>query len=332
MTMWGSTIGCIVTLILSLLTVPLTSTAQQAAKVPRLGLLMPDSASPFAPRIEAFLHGLRDLGYVEGRNITIEYRFAEGQVDRLPALVADLARLQVDVLVIDGTAALRAAQHATTTIPIVMTIPGNAVAQGFVASLAQPGGNITGLSGFGVELSGKRLELLKEAVPEVSRIAVLWNPANPASAPFLRETQAAAQALGVELQVLEVRTPDEFAGAFAAATSGRAGALLVIGDIFLLSANRTRIVDLAQQHRLPAMYPNREYVDAGGLMFYGLSWTAVFSRAATYVDKILKGMKPADLPVEQPTKFEVVLNLKTAKALGITFPPTLLVLADEVIQ
>ena len=330
--MWGSTVGGIVMLILSLLTVPLTSTAQQAAKVPRLGLLLPGSASASAHLIEAFLHGLRDLGYVEGRNITIEYRFAEGQADRLPALVADLVRLQVDVLVIDGPAALRAAQHATTTIPIVMTIGGNAVAQGFVASLAQPGGNITGLSGFGVELSGKRLEILKEVVPEVSRIAVLWNPTNPASPPFLRETQVAAQALGVELQVLEVRTPNEFEGAFAAAISGHAEALLVIGDTFLLYGNRTRIVDFAQQHRLPGMYPHRGYVDAGGLMFYGVRWTALFHRAATYVDKILKGAKPADLPVEQPTKFELVLNRKTAQALGITFPPTLLILADEVIR
>ena len=235
------------------------------------------------------------------------------------------------MIVAAGTAAIRAAQQATSTIPIVMTTYADAVAQRFVGSLAQPGGNITGVAGLGVEVSGKRLELLKETVPGVSRIAALWNPANPTTAPFLHATQTAAQALGVELHVLEVRTLHDFEGAFAAVTRGRAGALLVMPDA-LLAGNRTRIVDFAHQHGLPAMYPVRDYVDAGGLMSYASSWTAMFPRAATYVAKLLKGANPADLPVEQPTKFELVINLRVAKALGITMPPSLLLLADEVIQ
>ena len=328
--MWCSIIGVIVTLSLSILVALRVADAQPVGKMYRIGLLNISSAT--ARPFEVFTQALRELGYVEGQNLVIEERYAEGQVERLPDLATELVRLKVDVILAVGSATVRAAQQATSTIPIVMALATNAVAQGFVASLAQPGGNITGVSGLGVELSGKRLELLKEAVPEVSRIAVLWNPANPSTAPFVHATQAAAQALGVELHVLEVRTPDEFAGAFAAATSGRAGALLVMGDSVVLYANRTRIVDLAQRHRLPAMYPNREYVDAGGLMWYGVSWTAVFLQAAVYVDKILKGAKPANLPVEQPTKLELVLNLKTAQTLGITFPPTLLVLANEVIK
>ena len=322
------TVG-ILLLALSVLVAPLISTAQPPGKVFRIGWLTNGSSA--RPDLDGLRRGLRELGYVEGQNLVIEARYAEGKVERLPDLATELVRLHIQVILAVGIAAVRAAQQATSTIPIVMTTAGNAVAQGFVASLAQPGGNITGLSGFGVELSGKRLELLTEAVPEVSRIAVLWNPANPASAPFLRETQAAAQALGVELHVLEVRTPNEFEGAFAAATSGRAEALLVMPDAFLYG-NRTRIVDFAQRNGLSGMYPDRDYVDAGGLMSYGVSWAALFPRAATYVDKLLKGVKPADLPVEQPTQFELVLNLKTAKALGITLPPTLLVWAEEVLQ
>ena len=329
--MWGSTIRCIVTLILSLLTVPLTSTAQQAAKVPRLGLLIPGSSSAFAPRIEAFRHGLRDLGYVEGRNITIEYRFAEGQDDRLPALVAELIRLQVDIMVTDGEAAILVAQHATTTIPIVMAVSSDPVGIGFVASLARPGGNITGLSFMLTEVSGKRLELLQEAVPKLSHVAVLWNPINPNSILGFKETQTAAHALGLPLQPLEVRGPDEFDQAFAAMTREHADALVVLSNP-LFFGHRRQLAELAVKHCLPAIFLFREYVEAGGLMAYGANLNAMYRRAAYYVDRILKGTKPADLPVEQPMKFELVLNLKTAQALDLTIPPTLLFQADEVIK
>jgi putative ABC transport system substrate-binding protein len=331
MTMWGSTIGGIVTLILSLLTAPLTSTAQQAANVPRLGLLIPGSSSAFAPRIEAFRHGLRDLGYVEGRNIAIEYRFAEGQADRLPALVAELIRLKVDIMVIDGTAAIRAAQHATTTIPIVMALSGDPVGDGLVASLARPGGNITGLSMMIPEVSGKRLELLQEAVPKLSHVAVLWNPDFPGSTLAFKETQTAAHALGLQLQSLEVRRPDEFDQAFAAMTREHADALVVISNE-LFFGHRRQLAELTVRHRLPAMFHLREYAEAGGLMAYGADAADMYRRAATYVDKILKGTTPADLPVEQPTKFTFVINLKTAQALGVTLPPHLLYFADQVIQ
>lgn len=330
--MWGSTIGGIVTLILSLLMAPLTSTAQPAAKVPRLGLLIPGSSSDFAPRIDAFRHGLGDLGYVEGRNITIEYRFAEGQADRLPALVADLVRLQVDVMVIDGTVAIQAAQHATTTIPIVMAVGGgDPVGVGLVASLARPGGNITGLSMMLPEVSGKRLEFLQEAVPTLSRVAVLWNPDVRGSTFAFKETQTAAHALGLQLQSLGVRSPDEFAQAFAAMTREHADALVVLSNE-LFFGHRSQLAELTLRHRLPAMFHLREYAEAGGLMAYGVDAADMYRRAATYVDKILKGAMPADLPVEQPVKFVLVINLKAAKALGITMPPSLLLLADEVIQ
>jgi putative ABC transport system substrate-binding protein len=331
MTMWGSTIGCIVTLILSLLTAPLTSKAQQAAKVPRLGLLIPGSSSGYASRIEAFQHGLRDLGYVEGRNITIAYRFTEGQADRLPELVAELIRLQVDVLVTDGGAAIRAAKHATATIPIVMAISGDPVGAGLVASLARPGGNITGLSFMMPDVSGKRLEILKEAVPKLSHVAVLRDPDSPESTLAFKETQTAAQALGVQLQSLEVRSPDEFDQAFAAMTREHADALVVISHP-LFFGHRSQLAELTVRHRLPAMFHLREYAEAGGLMAYGANAKDLYRRAATYVDKILKGAKPADLPVEQPMKFEFVINLKTAQTLGLTLPPHLLYFADEVIQ
>ena len=329
--MWCSTIGCIVMLTLSLLVAPRGADAQQAGKMWRIGLLeytpIPERSLP-----EAFRTELRHLGYVEGKNIVLEFRSAEGRVDRLGALATELARLPVDVLVATGSSAIRAAQQATSTIPIVMMTTTNAVEQGFVASLARPGGNITGLAGPGIELSGKRLEMLKEAMPAVSRIAVLWNPQNRTTTSFLQETQAAAPALRVELQVLEVRTPKDFEEAFAAALKGRAEALLVIPDTFLTSHYR-QIVDFAHRHRLPAMYYTREYVDAGGLMSYGnATWWAMLPQAVLYVDKVLKGTKPADLPVEQPTKLELIINLKTAQALEITVPPTLLILADEVIR
>jgi putative ABC transport system substrate-binding protein len=266
--MWYSAVGCIVTLTLSLLAAPRISQAQHAAHVPRLGLLMPGSASGYASRLEAFRHGLRDLGYVEGRTITLEYRFAEGQADRLPALVAELVQLPVDVLVVDGTVALRPAQHATTTIPIVM-VAGDPVGAGFVASLARPGGNITGLSMMIPELIGKRLEFLKEAVRTLSRVAVLRHRDAPV-APYVTETQAAAQALGLQLHVLEVRSPDEFAQAFATMTSAQADALVVIPSGLFFS-HRRQLAALATQHRLPAMFLEREFVEAGGLIAYGPS-------------------------------------------------------------
>jgi ABC-type uncharacterized transport system substrate-binding protein len=328
--MWGSTIGGIVTLILSLLTAPLTSQAQPAAHVPRLGLLIPSSFSAVASRIEAFRHGLRDLGYVEGRNITLEYRFADGQADRLPALVAELVRLPVDVLVVDGTTAIRRAQHATTTIPIVMAVSGDPVGEGLVASLAWPGGNITGLSSRAPEVSGKRLELLKEAVPQLSRVAALWHRDAPVGS-YLTETQAAAQALGLQLQALEVESPDALDQAFAAMTRAHADALVVLPSAQIGSHQRV-VAELAMAHRLPTMFGGRDAAEAGGLMSYGPNYAEFYRRAATYVDKILKGTKPADLPVEQPMKFELVLNFKTAKALGITMPPLLLFQADEVLQ
>jgi putative ABC transport system substrate-binding protein len=314
-----------------MLVVPLLAVAQPVGKVRRLGMLIPGSSSDFAPRIEAFRHGLRDLGYVEGRNIIIEYRFAEGQADRLPELVADLVRLQVDVMVIDGNLAIRAAQHATMTIPIVIAVSGDPVGEGFVASLAQPGGNITGLSLLQPAVSGKRLELLQEAVPKLSHIAVLWNPAVSSSTLAFKETQTAAHALGLQLQSLEVRRPDEFDQAFAAMTREHADALVVISNELFLG-HRRQLAELTVRHRLPAMFHLREYAEAGGLMAYGADAADMYRRAATYVDKILKGTTPADLPVEQPTKFTFVINLKTAKALGLTIPPTLLFQADEVIR
>jgi putative ABC transport system substrate-binding protein len=331
MTMWGSTIGGIVTLILSLLTAPLPSQAQHAAHVPRLGLLMPGSASAFASRIEAFRHGLRDLGYVEGHTITLESHFADGQADRLPALVAELVRLPVDVLVVDGTIAIRVAQQATTTIPIVMAVSSDPVGAGLVASLARPGGTVTGLASLAPELSGKRLEMLKEAVPTLSRVATLWHRDAPMAPVLLTETQAAAQALGLQLHALEVGGADEFDQAFAEMTRVHADALVVIPS-GLFSSHYRRLAELAVRNRLPSMHEVREYVDAGGLMAYGPSREDMYRRAAGYVHKILTGVKPADLPVEQPVRFELVINLKTAQALGITIPPRLLFRADKVIK
>jgi len=323
-----SALGLILTLALGILTAPLTADAQQAGKVPRIGVL---SAGSLAGDIhlEAFREGLRDLGYVEGRNITLEYRFAEGYADRLPALVAELVRLPVDVLVVNGTVAIRPAQHATTTIPIVM-VAADPVGAGLVASLARPGGNSTGLSIMVPGFSGKRLEILKEAVPTLSRVAALWHRDAPMGF-YVTETQAAAQALGLQLQALEVRSPNEFDQAFAAMTSEHADALVMIPSGLFFS-HRRQLAALAVQHRLPAIFMEREFVDAGGLMAYGPSLSDLSRRAATYVDKILKGAKPADLPIEQPMKFELVINLKTAKALGLTVPPSLLFQANEVIR
>ena len=318
-------------LTLGTLCAPLAAGAQQPGKVARIGHLSFGSATPGSRLDEAFRQGLRELGYVEGQNIVIEYRWAEGRAERLPDLAAELVSLKVDIIVAAGTPAPLAAKHSTRTIPIVMSSAGDPVGSGLVASLARPGGNVTGLSTFTRELAAKRLQLLKGVVPGVSQVAVLWNAANPYAVLVMRETGAAARTLGVQVQSLEVRDPDEFENAFPAAIRGRAGALIVVDDP-LTYLYRMRIADLAARNRLPAMYGFREYAEAGGLMAFGTSLADLYRRAATYVDKILKGAKPADLPVEQPTKFELVVNLKTAKALGLTIPPSVLLRADEIIQ
>jgi putative ABC transport system substrate-binding protein len=311
-----------------------TARAQQAAKVARIGYLSSSLASNPHLR-DAFLQGLRDRGYGEGRNVVIEYRDAEGKDERLPALAAELVALKVDVIFVGGgTRVTLAAMQATKTIPIVFTGVGDPVTSGLVTNLAGPGGNVTGLSGLGPELVGKRLELLKQAVPGVDRVAVLWLPGalgERTDKDMLTGADVAARALGVRLQFVEARGPDEFARAFSDMSSARAGALTVLPSAMFLREHR-RLVDLAAKNRLPAVYTSREFVDAGGLMSYGANSADLHRRAATYVDKILKGAKPGDLPVEQSSKFELVINLKTAKALGLTNPPSLLQRADEVIQ
>ena len=316
-----------------LLAAPLAAEAQPAAKIARIGFLALNIAA--APHLrEAFRQGLRDLGYVEGHNVVIEYRDAAGKPERLPALAAELVALKVDVILAVGEPHALAAKQATKTIPIVFAVAADPVASGLVTNLARPGGNVTGLSSVGPDLVGKRLELLKQVVPGVSRVAVLWQPGGAddrTEKDLLKGAEVAARALGVRLQFVEARGPAEFEGAFAAMTKARAGALTVLGSPMLLSERR-RLVDLAAKHRLPAVYTSRESVDAGGLMAFGANFADMYRRAATYVDKILKGAKPADLPVEQPTKFDLLINLKTAKALGLTIPPSLLQRADQVIE
>jgi putative tryptophan/tyrosine transport system substrate-binding protein len=308
------------------------ASAQQPTKVPRIGYLTADSRSARADvRAEAFREGLRELGYVEGKNIVIEWRQAEGKLDRLPALAAELVRLKVDVIVTGGPTATRPVKAATTTIPIVMTQDSDPVGNGFVASLARPGGNITGLSNLAQEISGKRLELLKEIVPKLSRVAVLGMSTNPGNSQSLRETELAAGALGVQIQYLDIRDSKDkdIEAALRTARNGRADAVLVLN----FPGNISRgIPDLAVKNRLPAIYYGSTIVDRGGLMSYGASITDLDRRAATYVDKILKGTKPADLPVEQPKKFEFIINLKAAKQIGLTIPPNVLVRADRVIK
>ncbi len=321
------TVGLVFVVALATFASPLGADAQPPTKVPRVGLLR--TGSPPDPFVESFRQALRDLGYLEGQNIVIEYRWAEGRVDRFPELAADLVRLNVDVIVAGGFPATRAAKQATTSIPIVMSATTDPVASGFIASLARPGGNITGSATLLSELAAKRLELLKEVLPKVSRVAVLYDPAGDPIQ--LRESQAAARRLKVRLQVLEARVPEDLEGALKGARKGRAAALSVLASAFL-SSQRARIVDLAAKDRLPAIYEHREFVETGGLISYGPNFRDLFRRAAAYMDKILKGAKPADLPVEQPTRFELVINLKTAKALGLTFPPSVLVRADQVIQ
>ena len=314
-----------------LLAAPLTAEAQPAANVARIGWLGFGGPSS---RTEAFLQGLRDLGYVEGRNVVVEYRSAEGKLEHLPTLAAELISLKVDVIVAQSTAAALAAKQATRAIPIVFGAVSDPVATGLVASFARPGGNVTGSSFFAPELVGKSMELLKQVVPGVARVAILWQPPAFAEAQgkaLLTAAEAAAQTLRVRLQVVEARGPDDFDRAFSEMTKGRAEALAVLTSA-TFPQGRRRLVDLAAKSRRPVIYPFREDVEAGGLMSYGPNVSDLFRRAATFVDKILKGAKPADLPVEQPTKFELVINLKTAKALGLTIPPSLLARADEVIQ
>jgi len=314
-----------------LLALPFPARAQQPTKIPRIGYLTTVSLSAISARIEAFRQGLRELGYVEGKNIAIELRYADGKPDRLPALAAELVRLKVDIIVTTGPGPTRAAKEATTTIPVVMTNDPDPVATGFVASLAQPGGNITGLSTLAPELSGKRLEILKETVPRLSRVAVLETSTIAGNAQVLKETELAAEALKVKLQYLDVLDPKEIETAFRAAKKGRAQALLVLPSGVLVS-QRTQIVGLAEKNRLPAIYFRSDFVEDGGLMTYGVSITDLDRRAATYVDKILKGRTPADLPVEQPMKFEFIINLKAAKQIGLTIPPNVLVRATKVIR
>jgi putative tryptophan/tyrosine transport system substrate-binding protein len=314
-----------------LLAVGVIAEAQQPKKVPRIGYLAVASASTIPARTEAFRQGLRELGYVEGKNIVIEYRSAEGKPDRLPAVAAELARLKVDVIVTTGPSVTRAAKEATSTIPIVMTNDNDPVGNRFVASLARPGGNITGLATLSPELSGKRLELLKETVPRLSRVAVLGTSTVPGYAQALRETELAARAFKVKLQNLDVLDPKDIETAFRAASKEHADAVLVLTGL-IFNNQRTQVVDLAVKNRLPAIYINTVFVEDGGLMSYGVSQNDLARRAAKYVDKILKGAKPADLPVEQPKNFEFIINLKAAKQIARTIPPNVLARADRVIR
>jgi putative tryptophan/tyrosine transport system substrate-binding protein len=331
--MRGLRLAFSITLLLGGLFSPVAAEAQQATKVARIGYLATNLAGNPHGR-EAVRQGLRDLGYVEGRNVVIEYRDAEGKLERLPALAAELVALKVDVIVTASTAAALAAKQATRTLPIVFAVAADPVTDGLVTSLARPGGNVTGLSLLSPELVGKCQEHLKRAVPGVSRVAVLWQPGTygeRTEKDMLKAADVAARALGVRLQVVEARSPADFDRAFSDMTRARAGALTVLGG-GMFFGERRRLVALTAKNRLPAVYPQREYVDAGGLMAYGPSLADMYRRAATYVDKILKGAKPGDLPVEQPTKFELVINLKTAKALGLTIPPSVLGRADHVVE
>jgi putative tryptophan/tyrosine transport system substrate-binding protein len=320
-------------LILALLLVPLICEAQLPRTIPRIAYLAfrPGPCTD-SPSCEGLAQGLRELGYAEGQNLSMEYRWSAGNVERLRANAAEVVRLGVDVIITGGPAATRVAKEMTRTIPIVMAGDIDPVGDGFVASLGQPGGNITGVSALTQDLSGKRLELLKDTVPGMARVAVFWNPMEVSAARQLQDTEDAARGLGLQMQTLEVHGLDEFAGAFATARQGHADGLIVLVFPPGTAEDRARLVDLAAQSRLPTIYWERAFVEAGGLMSYAASYRAMAWRAAYYVDRILKGAKPADLPVEQAMKFELIMNLKTAKALGVTIPPSLLLLADEVIQ
>jgi len=315
-----------------LLTLPLAIEAQEARRVPRVGYVVQNKAEVSQHQLAAFREGMRERGWVDGQNVVVEARFAEGNVERLPALVAELIRLKVDVIVTTSSATTWVAKDATKSIPIVMAVSADALGEGLVTSLAHPGGNITGMTFLvGPEIAGKQLDLLKEVAPAASRVAVLANPTNRSHQTLIRELKAAARVFEMQLQVFDARSSDQLDSAFAAMTRERAEALLVLTDSMFVG-QRQRVADLAARSRLPAMYYQREFVDAGGLVSYGASLSAIFRHAATHVDKILRGAKPGDLPVEQPTKFELVINRKAAKALGIAIPNALLIRADEVIQ
>ncbi len=323
--------GTILIFALGVLAAPLGADAQQRAIVARIGVLGLPTASVYATRIEAFRRGLQELGYVEGQNIAIEYRWAEGRYERLPGLAAELVRLSVDVIVTHGTQAARAVKQATTTIPIVMATSGDPVGAGLIASLARPGGNITGSTTLSPEINAKRLELLKEAIPRIRRVAALMNPANPANEVAFGQMELAARSLGIEVRRALVRRGDELDSTFLALVKARTDALVIAGDDATLFAQARRIAELAAKSRLPTAAP-LTYVQAGSLLCYGVNLVDLWRRAAIFVDKILKGAKPADLPVEQPTRFELVINLKTTKALGLTVQRSVLVRADRVIQ
>jgi putative ABC transport system substrate-binding protein len=317
--------------IFSLTTAPYVH-AQQTGKTPRIGLLVPGSASSFAIRIDAFRKGLRDLGYIEGKNIIIEYRYSDGKLDPLPNLAVDLVRLSVDAIVTSSGSAIRATMNASKSIPVVFTaVAVDPVEDGLVSSLARPGANVTGLTVFGQELDGKRIEILKETLPKVTRVAFLTRGARAQENPRFREVETVAETLGLRLQFLGVKGADDFESAFKAAKNGSAQALTTTSSP-MFTTHRARIVTLARNNRLPGMYVQSDFVEVGGLMSYGPDLVDNWRRAATYVDKILKGAKPADLPVEQPTKFEFIINLKAAKAIGLTIPPNVLVRADRVIR
>jgi putative ABC transport system substrate-binding protein len=305
--------------------------AQQAAKIPRIGFLFVSSLSSNSARADAFRQGLRDLGYVEGKNIIIEWRSADGKPDRLPAMASELAHLNLDALVTAGPAATGPAKEATVTVPIVMAQDSDPVGNGFIASLARPERNITGLSALAPEISGKQLELLREIIPKLSRVAVFGISKRPGNAQALRELELAAHGFGVQLQYLDILTADDIEIAFGAASKGRADAILMLGNP-VATSHRTQVTALAVKNRLPVMYDRPEFVQDGGLITYSVSQNDLYRRAAMYVDKILKGAKPADLPVEQPTKFELAINLKTAKQIGLAIPPNVLARADRVIR
>ena len=336
-TMPLSTVGFIVIIALGMLCTPLAAPAQQAGKVYRIGVLDRTSKALNAANLGAFRQGMRELGYVEGQNLVIEYRYTQdyrytqGSNEALAGLAAELVRQKVDLVLTRGTPQALAAMRATRTIPVVMAASGDPVGAGIVASLARPGGNVTGLSAFVVDLSAKRLELLREMVPGIARVAGLFNMSNPVIPPEWKEVLRAARSLGIQPQLLDVRTAEDLGRAFDVALMQSANAL-VVGIDGLTQTHSRAIVGLAAKHRLPAIYASREFVDAGGLFSYAVSYPGLYYRAASFVDKIFKGTKPADLPVEQPTKFELVINLKTAQALGLTIPPSLLFQADEVIK
>jgi putative tryptophan/tyrosine transport system substrate-binding protein len=324
--------GIGLTLCASLFALCSSAAAQQPAKVPRIGYLVIAPLSAVADRIEAFRQGLQQLGYVEGRNIVIEQRSAEGKPDRIPPLAAELVQLKVDVIVSAGSGATRAAKAATGTIPIIMTQDDDPVVTGFVASLARPGGNITGLSKIAPEISGKRLEILREVMPKLSRVAVFGTSTSAANAKSLEEIEVAARSMKVQLQYVDVLNSKDIETAFRAAAKGRADAVLMLVSGSVDRGHRAELAELAVKNRLPVIYEGAEYVQVGGLMFYGVNVLDLDRRAATYVDKILKGAKPAELPVEQPMKFEFIINLKAAKQIGLTIPPNVLARADKVIR